>query len=897
MPDTASLSSDALRHAVEAGAAILVTGPRGIGKTHTLRALSSALSRSGRTAPVIAGSNRSGGIPLGAFAAAGEQWHSAASVIDTFARERSARVLLVDDVDALDDASLFVVCQLVATTRVPAVLTSRSLTTAPASIQRLYDGGDLTERALAPLTDIEAKQLLTELLGASATPAARAAILAAAQGNPLHVREIVRGSVDQGRLVETAHGWDLVSAPVPSPRLSQLLGVRLDELDPRALDEAAKIAIADALPRSAVDGDALRTLVRSGVVETTGDNQVRLVDPLDVEHLRSRFAAPAWRELAREVAEQMRASGPLLARRAVPIALEHDLEVDLDAAVELAERALAALDPRLAMRAANAVLDSQPDDVRALRVAGLAASALGETTLADAHLGRALEAARDDADTSAAAIATAQHLGNHRHDPGGAVLAIDEALRVVTAPEPLAHLQRARLRWGAVAGQGASSPAEPGAAARTAPLDPPEQLDHPEAAMGLIAAGVSGVIAGPLDEATTVLHRLEQLPSEVLARVPGGRQLIDLTAIMALSYTGDILATRRRLDATIATSERDAPEELGVWEYALGVVELFSSDAERAYELARSASAHLAWRDTTGLLPAAQALAAAAALATGREIESAKAFDAISETAAIDPKVVMLRGWATAWQHHLERRPEAAARELVTTARSLLDAQHTFLAGMAAHCAARLNRRREEVVQILDVAAALGGGGLLALLARHARAVRDGDTTSLEQIAADAQELGLDVTAADTWALLADSPSRPGARARRHLAAVPTPLTRMALWTGPQDRSHVLTERERQVAELAAQRLTAKEIARRHSVSVHTVNNQLASVFRKLGISSRAELREVVEAATALSPVADPLARPARGKGHQVRAVRDERESWHEGLPQGRAARGSSHNT
>lgn len=233
----------------------------------------------------------------------------------------------------------------------------------------------------------------------------------------------------------------------------------------------------------------------------------------------------------------------------------------------------------------------------------------------------------------------------------------------------------------------------------------------------------------------------------------------------------------------------------------------------------------------------------------------------------------------------------------MTTARSLLDAQHTFLAGMAAHCAARLNRRREEVVQILDVAAALGGGGLLALLARHARAVRDGDTTSLEQIAADAQELGLDVTAADTWALLADSPSRPGARARRHLAAVPTPLTRMALWTGPQDRSHVLTERERQVAELAAQRLTAKEIARRHSVSVHTVNNQLASVFRKLGISSRAELREVVEAATALSPVADPLARPARGKGHQVRAVRDERESWHEGLPQGRAARGSSHNT
>jgi DNA-binding CsgD family transcriptional regulator len=51
-----------------------------------------------------------------------------------------------------------------------------------------------------------------------------------------------------------------------------------------------------------------------------------------------------------------------------------------------------------------------------------------------------------------------------------------------------------------------------------------------------------------------------------------------------------------------------------------------------------------------------------------------------------------------------------------------------------------------------------------------------------------------------------------------------------------------LTPAEQQVALLALGGATAAQIARRRRTSRHTVNNQLASVFRKLGVGSRWEL-------------------------------------------------------
>ena len=51
-----------------------------------------------------------------------------------------------------------------------------------------------------------------------------------------------------------------------------------------------------------------------------------------------------------------------------------------------------------------------------------------------------------------------------------------------------------------------------------------------------------------------------------------------------------------------------------------------------------------------------------------------------------------------------------------------------------------------------------------------------------------------------------------------------------------------LTAAEKEVTELVAQGLTNAQIAERRQASERTVANQLQSVFRKLGVSSRSEL-------------------------------------------------------
>lgn len=60
------------------------------------------------------------------------------------------------------------------------------------------------------------------------------------------------------------------------------------------------------------------------------------------------------------------------------------------------------------------------------------------------------------------------------------------------------------------------------------------------------------------------------------------------------------------------------------------------------------------------------------------------------------------------------------------------------------------------------------------------------------------------------------------------------------------EMSDQLTRREREVARLAARRMTDKEIAKELAISEKTVGNHLYNIYSKLDIHSRHELRHVL---------------------------------------------------
>ncbi|WP_160167416.1 BTAD domain-containing putative transcriptional regulator [Nocardiopsis valliformis] len=779
-----SNQTDALVALVRGRRTVILTGPAGIGKTHLLRAVGARFEARHCLAPLLAASPLTRAVPLGVFAGAlPQQWASPLTVIDYFARHRSTTLLLVDNVDQLDETSLFVIIQLLRNSKVPTILTARDITRVPEGVQALYDSGELTEVVVGPLPDADADEFAARMLGGSLTPDARPLLCGAARGNPLHLREVITASLEEGRLVRTGHGWELRGAPASTSRLTQLVGERFEGLDDPGLEAAARVAVAGEYPPHALDTEERRALTRAGVVEYSVNGWLRLAHPLDAEYLRARCSAALWRDLTHEVVRVLlgdaTAGPPAARRRAHVLALDLDLPIDPRAVLALAEHALGTFDERLALRAAEAVAADDSGNAHAHRIAGLAASALGASETADAHFEAARRTAVTAAEQTAVALAHARHLGLRHHDAAGALTVIREALRTVGDPAEADHLRRDETRWAMTAGQGGEM------------LEAPAQTPDAAAVLGLITVSVAGVITGPLDDAELALARLRRVPRETIELVPGGASLIGLTEIMALSNTGDIVATRRRLEQAITDAKTREPASLGMWEYALGFVELLSGDAARARSLGAAASAHLEWRDTTGLLPAARALTGAAAQATGHTATSEKEFGAIPSTAHGDPKVVMLRAWAQAWQENTMDRPESAARILLDASGWLLTVQHSYFAAILAHCAVRTGERLAGAVAALGEARSVAGGGLLDLFLRHGAATAAGDRGELEAVARNARELGMATTAVDTWRHLARTPvdeDGSGLSERHHRISADrlraeTPM--MVLWSGP----------------------------------------------------------------------------------------------------------------
>src|SRR5262249_29910840 len=181
------------------------------------------------------------------------------------------------------------------------------------------------------------------------------------------------------------------------------------------------------------------------------------------------------------------------------------------------------------------------------------------------------------------------------------------------------------------------------------------------------------------------------------------------------------------------------------------------------------------------------------------------------------------------------------------------DSRGQRIAGaLAFHDLARLGGARDAAPRLARLAERVQGP-MVRACADHAAALADGNGAGLSAVAEAFEAIGSPLLAAEALieasAVFAADGRGSSARAyaaRPQALVAQCPGARTPTLATAAETS-ALTEREREIAALAASGLSNREIAERLVVSVRTVENQLQRSYGKLGINSRHELAALLE--------------------------------------------------
>ncbi|RMH83545.1 MAG: hypothetical protein D6683_02240 [Actinomyces sp.] len=886
----------------DAGAALVLTGPAGIGKTAVLDVVAERLARRGVQPRRIRGDEITATEPFAAFAglldgpsprddpasrldatavvssllnAAAPPVRALEAVVDLF-DGRDPAALLVDDAQWCDRWSLAALRRLIRLTRHQNLLIVLTWRTGQApSDEALERLAVETRLDLDPLSPSESEALLARLLGGPPGPALKE-LAAASGGNPLHLVELVRHAGD--RLIDTGAGIDLVD-PEPARSLRALIGERLGRLPASALELAGQCAVLgtafpfDALlavcsPLSPTDLlGRLHSLVETNVVALDGDT-VRFVHPTHREAIEAALPGVVMQELHRRAGDALSEGFPTralwhcavgtvepdetLARRIIEHA-EADALAEPDAmsrTLKAAVRHAGTPEDRgrlTSLRAWLLVIAGQPDEALALLGPDPSAySANDRITAALAHFlrleharARELLAAPSDHDDPFAQ-------GSLPHAEGDAGVLPGER-QAVTALLALA---------------GAGDEVIPAGRAALAENPPPE--------IEALARLCVGRGLATMHEYEAALEEL-RLAVEAADRSPDGR--------------GHLYNPWAMYGATALDLDRHDEVGRAVFRGAAIASRIGSSAGGILYD---SLAASLAWRRAQGDRAFAHADAAA--------------------TASEDTGALIAVAWclALAALSELDRGADRSAARLLDTADAHLDRGRAILGidflvlarARAALEANDLDGARRQLDDAWDLFAALGIGNChpvlapllvrlhlwtggergpaicaemdriaersrapgLGALAQGCRALLDGDGEGLESAARALDAAGrhsdaLDARLARTGLSVSVDRADAGRAFARMAEISPDHRGRIrtacrlwgAAWPGTRPDEAVadlarLTPTERAIAELVANGLSNAQIAAERYVSTRTVESHLARIYRKLGISSRSQL-------------------------------------------------------
>ncbi|HET6951530.1 MAG TPA: AAA family ATPase [Acidimicrobiales bacterium] len=849
--------------------ALCIYGPSGVGKTRLGDECLQQAATSGRRVLRASADGSLAEIPFGSVAhllparaltglgddevvnpvAFARLFDAARSVLARVAGESGVPVLLLDDAHRVDSLSLTMVDRLVAGGALFCIATVVTGDAIPGTLTRWWRDERAVRIDLAEMDPVAMDTLLHIALEGPLDSAASAELWRGSRGNVLALRELVLGARARGILVQRAGVWCL-DAPLDAPaRLRELVEMRVTALEPTARAVLDLLALCQPVGLGQLEAaaglTALEDLERAGllVVSTDGRREsVRLAHPLHGDALRDALPALQRRSILLRQAELVEAWG---ARR------REDPPRVASWRLEATGRA----DPGLLLRAARlARYDQAFQQAAKLARAAFAAERSAAAALV---LGESLYnlGSFDDAE---AALAAATDLAEGD----------DEVMRIATVRRRNLFRGCRRERAAVEVGRAATARVSSVAAVEELlageaevlsmsgrPAEALELLDRLDAAtprlrvLAAVPRAAALAMMGRTAESVTVSRqaaRDHRALGDELAIASPGTHRVNLLFAMVQAGRLDEADERGRGWFDVAAQAR-AP--LGViWiGLHLGRCALARGRPATALRWSARVCAAIDASGLEGLRPAALTVAAVGLGMLGDAAASAAHADQVDALATgfgfLAPELPLGRAWALIATGEIP----AARSLLLASARDAEEGGHLPAAGWLLHDAARIGAAADAAPQLATLAAS-SDSDLLAARAEHAASLVAGDAERLAACADRFESLGALLLAAESAAGAADAWRR--RREQRRAVALDVRSNELvgqcegartpALVRAPSVVP--LTDREREIALLAATGQTSRMIAERLYLSVRTIDNHLGRVYDKLGVSSRAEL-------------------------------------------------------
>lgn len=850
-------------------AGVVFAGPPGVGKTRLATECIRLGEKAGFATARAMASRSATGIPFGALAPLlppGRLAVDRGVAMLQQAREALAEIaggapllLLVDDAHALDDASALLLHQLATTSAAFIVVTLRTGEPVPAPVLELWKD-QVTERIdVEPLGKDATVRLAAVALGGQLEGRAAEALWNRSHGNALFLRELVLGAVASGALVERSGRWRLAGELVTSPRLAELVESRLSGLDTDEINVLELVALGEPVgvdlfqrPGSEHLMDALEGLERKALIVVETDRRrasVRLSHPLHGEVVRARMPVLRGRSARRILAEWIEGHG--IRRREDPLRvalwrLDGGGVCDPSLLFGAALQARFANDMAVAERLARAAHDARPSletgnllqDI--LYKEGRGAEQLALLATLEPFVETEVERAG-----WAAARATSLFWLQRRADEADDILA--KAIGELNESQTRDEMVSLRASLLGQAGRAAD-----------ALCVVEEMLDLPDGRAFVQAALTASMALPGVGRPAEALAITDRAFNAHLAM---GNQLNLFQAglllvgrIVALTELGRLAEAeelgRMGHDRAVAAADKAAQAFFAL---VLARTELVRGRVQSAANWAREAVVRFSeighggpLRWSLGNLILATSLARDVAGAR----EAAGELEALGLHPARMLEAEVQRGLA--WLAVAEGDPARGRAILEDAVDEAMSGGNVALALHALYDLARLGDP-SNVAAMMEEIIPTGQSPLHQAMIEHAAALVADDPKRLGAVADQLAEMGAGLVAAEAATSASEACARDGdqrasaAWARRAgelsagcegartpgLAAADTPVP--------------LTRREREIALLAAEGLASKVIAERLFLSVRTVDNHLARVYEKLGVTSRAGLASAID--------------------------------------------------